>query len=68
MGAEGIKYYVIFTTGSKKSGSFDSPEEIELIKKCMNLSIELCLEIESFDYLIKKIEPMFESIEYGENF
>ena len=34
----------------------------------MNLSIELCLEIESFDYLIKKIEPMFESIEYGEYF
>ena len=63
-----ISKYVIFTTGSKKSGSFDSPEEIELIKKCMNISIELCLEIESFDYLIKKIEPMFESIEYGEYF
>ena len=63
-----ISKYVIFTTGSKKSGSFDSPEEIELIKKCMNISIELCLEIESFDYLIKKIEPMFESIEYGEFF
>ena len=63
-----ISKYVIFTTGSKKSGSFDSPEEIELIKKCMNISIELCLEIESFDFLIKKIEPMFESIEYGEYF
>ena len=62
-----ITKYVIFTT-SKKSGSFDSPEEIELIKSCMNISIELCLEIESFDYLIKKIEPMFESIEYGEFF
>ena len=34
----------------------------------MNISIELCLEIESFDYLIKKIEPMFESIEYGDYF
>ena len=63
-----ISKYVIFATGSKKSGSFDSPEEIELIKKCMNISIELCLEIESFDYLIKKIEPMFESIEYGDFF
>ena len=63
-----ISKYVIFTTGSKKSGTFDSPEEIELIKKCMNISIELCLEIESFDYLITKIEPMFESIEYGEYF
>ena len=63
-----ISKYVIFTTGSKKSGSFDSPEEVELIKKCMNISIELCLEIESFDYLIKNIEPMFESIEYGEYF
>ena len=63
-----ISKYVIFKTGSKKSGSFDSPEEIELIKKCMNIAIELCLEIDSFDYLIKKIEPMFESIEYGDFF
>ena len=63
-----ISKFVIFTTGSKKSGTFDSPEEVELIKKCMNISIELCLEIESFDYLITKIEPMFESIEYGEYF
>ena len=63
-----ISKYAIFTTGSKKSGTFDSPEEVELIKKCMNISIELCLEIESFDYLIKNIEPMFESIEYGDYF
>ena len=63
-----ISKYVIFTTGSKKSGSFDSPQEVELIKRCMNISIELCLEIESFDFLIKRIEPMFESIEYGEYF
>ena len=63
-----ISKYVIFTTGSKRSGTFDSVEDIELIKKCMNISIELCLEIDSFDYLIKKIEPMFESIEYGEYF
>ena len=63
-----ITKYVIFTTGSKKTRSFDSQEDIELIKKCMNISIELCLEIESFDFLIKKIEPMFESIEYGEYF
>ena len=63
-----INNYVIFTTQSKKSRSFDSPEDIELIKKCMNISIELCLEIDSFDFLIKKIEPNFESIEYGEFF
>ena len=63
-----ISKYVIFSIGSKKSGTFDSPEEVELIKRCMNISIELCLEIESFDYLIKNIEPMFESIEYGEFF
>ena len=63
-----ITKYAIFTTGSKKSTTFESAEDIELIKKCMNISIELCLEIESFDYLIKKIEPMFESIEYGDYF
>ena len=63
-----ITKFVLFTTGSKKSGTFDSPEEVELIKKCMNISIELCLEIESFEFLITKIEPMFESIEYGEYF
>ena len=63
-----ISEYVLFTTGSKKSGSFDSPEEIELISRCMNITIELCIEIESFDYLLKNIEPLFETIEYGEFF
>ena len=63
-----ISEYVLFTTGSKKSGSFDSPEDIELISRCMNITIELCIEIESFDYLLKNIEPLFETIEYGEFF
>ena len=63
-----ISKYVIFSTGSKKSGAFDSPEDNELIKNCMNISIDLCLEIESFDFLIKSLEPMFEGIEYGNYF
>ena len=63
-----ISKYVIFSTGSKKSGTFDSPEDNELIKECMNISIDLCLEIDSFDFLIKSLEPMFEGIDYGNFF
>ena len=63
-----ISKYVIFSTGSKKSGAFDSPEDNNLIKDCMNISIDLCLEIDSFDYLIKHLEPIFDGIEYGDYF
>ena len=34
----------------------------------MNISIDLCLEIDSFDYLIKHLEPIFDGIEYGDYF
>ena len=63
-----IAQYVLFMIGSKKTAAFESEEDKQLIEKCMNIPIELCLEIESFDYLIKRIEPMFESIEYGDYF
>ena len=63
-----ISKYVIFATGSKKSGAFDSSEDKKLIKDCMNLSIDLCLDIDSFDFLIKSLMPMFEAIEYGDYF
>ena len=59
-----ISKYVIFSTGSKNTGTFDTSEEKKVIKDCMNLSIDLCLEIDSFDYLIKTLEPMFEAIGY----
>ena len=63
-----ISKYVIFSTGKKKSGAFDSQEDQNLIKDCMNISIDLCLEIDSFDYLIKHLEPIFDGIEYGDYF
>ena len=63
-----ISKYVIFSTGTKKSGAFDSQEDQNLIKDCMNISIDLCLEIDSFDYLIKHLEPIFDGIEYGDYF
>ena len=63
-----ISKYVIFSTGTKKSGTFDSQEDQNLIKDCMNISIDLCLEIDSFDYLIKHLEPIFDGIEYGDYF
>ena len=59
-----ISRYVIFSTGSKKTGTFDTSEDKQIIKDCMNLSIDLCLEIDSFDFLIKTLEPMFEAIGY----
>ena len=59
-----ISKYVIFSTGSKNTGTFDTSEDKKIIKDCMNLAIDLCLEIDSFDYLIKTLEPMFEAIGY----
>ena len=63
-----ISKYVIFSTGSKKSGAFETPEEQKLISDCMNISIDLCLEIDSFNFLIKSLEPMFEAIGYENYF
>ena len=63
-----ISKYVIFSTGSKNTGTFDTSEEKKVIKDCMNLSIDLCLEIDSFDYLVKSIQPPLESKDYGELF
>ena len=34
----------------------------------MNISIDLCIEIDSFDYLIKNLEPIFDGIGYGDYF
>ena len=63
-----ISKYVIFSTGTKKSGAFISMEDQNLINDCMNISIDLCIEIDSFDYLIKNLEPIFDGIEYGDYF
>ena len=63
-----ISKYVIFSTGNKKSGSFETSENKKIIKDCMNISIDLCLEIDSFDFLIKSIEPMYEAIGYENYF
>ena len=63
-----ISNYVLCSTGTKKSGAFDSIEDQNLIKDCMNISIDLCIEIDSFDYLIKNLEPIFDGIGYGDYF
>ena len=38
------------------------------INNCIDKSIEFCIEIESFDYLFKEIEPIFENKNYADLF
>ena len=65
-----VSQYVIFNTGSKKSGSLflEDENETKEISKCINISIEFCIEIEAIEYLLKSIEPLFETKDYGELF
>ena len=36
--------------------------------QCIKMTIEYCIEIGAFDYLIDTIEPLLQSKEYGELF
>ena len=65
-----VSEYVILNTGEKKTGGFflEETEDKEKINQCMKMSIEFCIEIESVEYLLKEIQPLFEAKEYGELF
>ena len=46
----------------------EETEDIEKISQCIKIAIEFCIEIEEVEYLLKVIEPLFETKEYGELF
>ena len=62
-----IPQYVNLTLKDKKSNIKEIKEQ-EKIFQCINIVIEVCLEMELVDFLIRKIEPLFEEKEYGELF
>ena len=51
-----ISQYVIFNTDERKN--------IETISQSIKLTIEFCIEIEAVEFLLKNIEPIYESKEY----
>ena len=63
-----ISQYVISET--KNSNSFLIEENIDnnKMKECIDITIEFCIEIESFDYLFKELEPVFENKNYSKVF
>ena len=65
-----ISQYVIINTGEKKSGVIflEQAQDKEKISKCIKITIESCIEIEDVEYLLNKIEPLFEANEYTELF
>ena len=62
-----IPEYVKSTIKDKKSNIKDLKEK-DKIYECINIVIEVCIELEAVEFLIRKIEPLFEEKEYGELF
>ena len=62
--------YVALNIKNKKTNEFliEENENQEKIGNCIKTAIEFCIEIESFDYLVRQIEPNLESKDYGELF
>ena len=65
-----ISQYVISETKNTNTTSFffDDSVDNNKMNECIDTTIEFCIEIESFDYLIKELEPIFESKNYAELF
>ena len=65
-----VNQYVTLNIQDKKTNEFllEESSNQEKIGNCIKTAIEFCIEIESFDYLIKSIQPPLESKDYGELF
>ena len=64
---EKIPEYINAIVKDKKSNIKDSKEK-DKIYECICVVIEVCIELEAVEFLIRKIEPLFEEKEYGELF
>jgi len=58
-----IKY--IDLTIAKKKSEIKEPIELQKINECINITIEFFIEIDSVEFLLRSIEPLFEEKEYG---
>ena len=63
-----IPQYVNVILKEKKSEIESSKENDEKIYECINIVIEVCIELEAVEFLLRTIEPLFEEKEYGEFF
>ena len=63
-----ISQYVIINTGEKKSRVIFLEQDIKKISECIKITIESCIEIEDVEYLINRIEPLFEGNECADLF
>ena len=59
-----IMKYIDLTIEKKKS-DIKEPIELQKINECISIIIEFFLEIESVEFLLRSIEPLFEEKEYG---
>ena len=62
-----IPQYINLILKEKKSTIKDVKEE-EKIFECINIVIEVCIELEAVEFLLRTIEPLFEEKEYGDLF
>ena len=65
-----VNQYVTLNIQDKKTNEFllEETENQEKIGFCIKTAIEILIEIDSFDYLVKSIQPPLESKDYGELF
>ena len=62
-----LSQYVNLILKEKKSNIKDKKEK-EKIFECINIVIEVCIELEAVEFLLRTIEPLFEEKEYGDLF
>ena len=65
-----LNQYVIYCMKDKRAGAIfqDDTEDNKYMSTCISKTIEFCIEIESFNYLLDKIETQFETKDYGDLF
>ena len=63
-----IPQYVNAILKEKKSDKENHKENEEKIYECINIVLEVCIELEAVEFLLRKIEPLFEEKEYGDFF
>ena len=62
-----IPQYINVILKDKKSNIKDIKEEKKIFE-CINIVIEVCIELEAVEFLLRTIEPLFEEKEYGDLF
>ena len=64
-----IHQYAIIHTGNDRGNMLSADKTFtERLNKCINICIEFCIEIDSVEYLLTALQPIFDTKGYGDEF